>query len=138
MSESPPPAYSEVVERGYSVLYYDPSTNKAVASLFDQTGLNLNEEELLAVEMLNEENKLKIERELYVIRQLKHNYPIRYLLVDSALLIVCNLALIVLQIVAMQTNAALSQVASGVWAGLYNITVVGIVLLTSTTLIHLH
>jgi hypothetical protein len=122
-SSDPPPAYNEIVQR------------IEAAGLSEDLGflgmVKLSGDEL-AEEFLDEENILKIERELYIRKQIEHNYPINYIIVDSILIIVMNVTLIVMQIVAMQYNAALSGIASGVWAGLYNLLAVVLVLLTST------
>jgi hypothetical protein len=117
-NNDPPPAYSEIVVR--------QNEADSIGFLSDK----LSGEDLID-EFLDDENKLKIARELYIRKQIEHNYPIKYILVDSVLIIVLNLTLIVMQIVAMHNNAALSAIGSGVWAGLYNILVVILVLLTS-------
>ena len=46
-------------------------------------------------------------------------------------MILLNVSLIILQIYAMNNNAALSYMGSAIWAGVYNLSVVIMVLFTS-------
>lgn len=71
-----------------------------------------------------------IEYENYVRKQIEVNYPIKYVIVDSVLMIILNVTLIALQIVACRNNAAMSYLASAIWAALYNLFVVGMVIAT--------
>jgi hypothetical protein len=124
-NSDPPPAYSEIVVRPGR--HGDP-TDDSIGFFSDKMSSG---EEYFVDDLLDEENKLKIARELYIRKQIEHNYPVKYILIDSILIAVLNVTLIVMQIVAMYSNAALSAIGSGVWAGLYNILVVILVLLTS-------
>lgn len=82
-----------------------------------------------------------IDHENFVQKQIELNYPLTYVLVDSTLMIVLNVVLVGLQVVATRNNAALSYLSSAIWAAIYNLVVVGMLLATikfrSSTLIML-
>ena len=111
-----PPAYSDIVRRHEAEEAASPSNAEwwSTEDLFD-----------------NDENKLKVERELLIRKQIEHNYPMAYILIDSVTMLTFNVVLIALQCVAIRYDAALSSIGSGIWAGLYNISVTILVLLTS-------
>ena len=120
LNDGPPPSYNEIIHR------IETCDSVVFFSDLKQTS-DQDDEEILN----NDENNIKIARELFIRKQIEHNYPIRYIAVDSVIVIVLNVIVIALQCVAIQNNAALSTIGSGIWAGLYNILVVILVLLTS-------
>jgi hypothetical protein len=120
--ESPPPPYNEIINNNNN--HYDNQDSYYSAG-YDH---ELNDEILI-----NDEDKFKVERELYFRKQIEDNYPIKYILLDSIVLLAFNFAIIIIQIVAIEKNAALSHLASGIWCGIYNIFVIVLVLFTCKT-----
>ena len=121
--EEKPPNYNDSV--------YNPSYRPSTDSELRTTVLDHDiEDDPFVNDMNNAKDKSAIDYENYVDKQIKTNYPVIYILVDSALMIVLNVIAIILQIVATQNNAALSYLASAIWAGLYNLFAVLMVLTT--------
>ena len=82
-----------------------------------------------------------VDHENYIKKQIELNYPTLYVIIDSAVMIALNLVLIGLQVYATRNNAALSYFSSAIWAALYNLATVALLLSTlkfrSSTLIML-
>ena len=74
---------------------------------------------------------LMIRHDDYIKSQLQKNYPFKYIILDSSIMIILNVSLIILQVYAINNNAALSYLGSAIWAGLYNLGAVLMALLTS-------
>lgn len=109
---------------GYTYDYNGSATDANTTS-------NMNNPDAVYDELVEDINTANIiEYENYVRKQIEVNYPIRYVIVDSVLMITLNVCLIALQIVACRNNAAMSYLASAIWAALYNLVVVGMVLAT--------
>jgi hypothetical protein len=72
-----------------------------------------------------------IQYNAYVKNELQKNYPIRYVLVHSSLMIVLNIALIVVQVIATIKNAAFSELGLPFWVGIYNLIISIQAILTS-------
>lgn len=82
--------------------------------------------------MENEEDiDIIIQQEAFIRRQLREHYPLLYVIIDSLVMTILSMILIALQIVATRYNAALSYLGSAIWAGLYNLIGVLLVVLTS-------
>ena len=79
-------------------------------------------------------NYNEFQHDEYLNEQMKRNFPRVYAAVDSLVMIVLNVVLIGLQIVAIQNNAAFSNMGSALWSGIYNLAVVLVVVLTSERL----
>ena len=67
----------------------------------------------------------------YILKQLKQDYPLKYVIIDSIIMIILNMSLISLQIFAMNHNAALSFIGSAIWSGVYNLIAIFLALMTS-------
>jgi hypothetical protein len=79
---------------------------------------------------------IMIRHDDYIKSQLQKNYPFKYIILDSSIMIILNVSLIILQIHAINNNAALSYLGSAVWAGLYNLGAVLMALLTSRFILY--
>lgn len=112
----------------YSTTVYKNSSYRPAESEFSTTVLDHEVDYDQLVEDMNAKDI--VEHENYVKKQINTNYPITYIIIDSAIMIILNVVLIILQIVATQNNAALSYLGSAIWAGTYNLITVLLVLLT--------
>lgn len=72
-----------------------------------------------------------IQYNAYVKNEIEKNYPIRYVLAHSILMIVLNVTLIVMQVIATVNNAAFSELGLAFWVGIYNLVIAAQAILTS-------
>ena len=80
---------------------------------------------------LDENTQLEFAEYTRVMRHIQEHYPLRYVQIDSIIMIMLNLVIIALQIVATRNDAALSSYGTSIWGGIYNILIVVLALLTS-------
>lgn len=66
----------------------------------------------------------------YVKNELENNYPINYVVIHAVLLSALNIGLMVIQVVAMQQNAALAEMGLAIWVGIYNLVIACLALST--------
>lgn len=142
-SQEKPPNYQETVEKKQQKpsarqQYFNEDRNGD--DEVDEVEYYYGEEEGTELSNMAAVRRI-IDHEKYIQKQIELNYPTRYVVIDSVIMIVLNIVLIVLQIIATRNNAALSYLSSAVWAALYNLLVVGMLLFTlkmrSSTLIML-
>lgn len=94
----------------------------------------IDEDETLAQgEWISDELQAKIQNEILIEKKLNEEYPVVYVAVDSIICILFNLGIMALQIYAANNNAALSGYLLGVWAGLLNISVASLALVSSNS-----
>jgi hypothetical protein len=67
----------------------------------------------------------------YVKNELENNFPLKYVITHCIIMFILNISLIVIQVVAMQNNAAFSELGLAIWVGFYNLFTSFLVLLTS-------
>ncbi len=67
----------------------------------------------------------------YVKNELENNFPTKYVIAHCIFLFILNITLIVIHIIAMQNNAAFSELGLAIWVGFYNLFTAFLALLTS-------
>jgi hypothetical protein len=102
----------------------------------DNTSLNeyamFNDHEVNKLNtMIDEDIEATLQYHAYIKNELEKNFPVKYVIVHSVLMIILNICLIFLQIIAIKFNAALSDLGLGFWVGVYNLITAVLALLTS-------
>lgn len=120
----PPPTYNSTLKIDYSNSVDFLNANDL--TYFENLNIDLDTKECL-----EDESEIVINHDEIIKKQLNQNYPLLYVLTDSILMILLNIILIILQIIAIKSNAALSHIGSAIWAGTYNLITVTLVIVTS-------
>ncbi|RNA15383.1 hypothetical protein BpHYR1_033808 [Brachionus plicatilis] len=77
--------------------------------------------ERLQMNIASSSDLARQQREL-TVKKVKENYPSKFALVYSCLIILVGIAQIALQIVTIVNNGALARIGSGIWGGIFCIT----------------
>ena len=91
----------------------------------------LTDFELVEKFSVDDDIEATIQYNAYIKNELEKNFPLRYVIAHSVAMILLNVSLIILEIVAIKKNAALSDLGLAIWVGIYNLFTVFLVLLTS-------
>ena len=91
----------------------------------------LTDFELVEKFSVDDDIEATIQHNAYIKNELEKNFPLRYVIAHSVSMFLLNVSLIILEIVAIKKNAALSDLGLAIWVGIYNLFTVFLVLLTS-------
>ncbi len=82
---------------------------------FDQIYNELDIEKLDVDQIDSEELEATIQYHAYIKNELDKNYPFKYVIAHSICMTIFNVALIVLQIIAIKKNAAFADLGLAIW-----------------------
>lgn len=129
----PPPAYGGYPAPGYggpTPAYGGPTPAYGGYPMYGGIPPGMNYEQMMAYR-----SNLIQQRRQYMEKMLKENFPVKYVIVHSCLLIAICIISIVMQIMLIINKSGNYTVGSGIWVAAYFLFTVGLALLLSKYII---